>query len=74
MAVVLPALLASSSSYMGDSDTYANVALSITAAYQSTCVFSISTSVTKSSSPDTSSQIVLFTTMTNDSYYNIGNA
>ena len=73
-AVVPPASLASRSSYMGDSQTYVNVALSITAAYQLTCVYSISTSATKSSSPDSSPQIVLFRTMTNDSYSNIGNA
>lgn len=74
VAVVPPASLASSSSYMGDLDTKVNVAPSIIADYQSICVYSISNIVTKSSLPDTSLQVVMFNQMTNYSYSNIGNA
>ena len=65
--VVFPASIANKSNYLSDANTSMNLGPTIATAYQSVCVYSISIVSTKTVPPDTSANLVAFTTMINAS-------
>ena len=74
IAVIPPATIVSSTYNMGDANSSTSLAPTITIAYRGVCLYSISIVSTKLTSPDTSSDVVSFTTMTNSLYATISNA
>lgn len=68
-ATAAPGSIADVLTNLSDANMIVNVSPTITGIYSSLCSFSIAMTVTKSTSPDTSTTVILFTNMVNAPYY-----